>query len=116
MGAMRAGPLREAQLLEKRLRGGLLHELRDGGFSALHHLGAHDLRQNRGEHTDEEYRIWLGFDIFFAAAFTIELLARLMANIAIKPGCGTFWDFFTDPVPWLPKGSTFDGDWGGSGY
>ncbi|CAJ1418053.1 unnamed protein product [Effrenium voratum] len=50
------------------------------------------------EHTDEEYRIWLGFDIFFAAAFTIELLARLMANIAIKPGCGTFWDFFTDPM------------------
>jgi len=51
-------------------------------------------------YSPEEYAIWLGFDIFFATVFTLELLLRLLAHMAMstKAPCMAGFMFFADPM------------------
>jgi len=51
-------------------------------------------------YSPEEYAMWLGFDIFFATVFTLELLLRLLAHMAMstKAPCMAGFMFFADPM------------------
>lgn len=55
---------------------------------------------NKEEYSPEEYAFWLSLDIFFAVVFTLELLLRLIANMAAQPKakCWAFFAFFSDPM------------------
>ena len=50
------------------------------------------------DQSENDRLFWLGCDMFFAGVFTIEILLRIVARCALRPGWRTLADFFSQPL------------------